>query len=215
MKISIDKPGWRYLLIEWILLFAGVPLLLYFNLLPIPKIAFLLIVTLLCFLLLRMDTGYSIDELRSIPGDGPFRRNLLLKSLTALILIFLLTLIVQPQNLLGFPREQPGVWLLVMVLYPFLSALPQEFIYREFFYRRYSDLFASSKTRIVLSAAAFSYMHLIYDNWWAIGLSLVGGILFSLTYERTNSLVWTSIEHAVYGSIVFTIGMGNYFYEPF
>jgi len=215
MKILIDKPGSYYLFIEWILLFAGVPLLLYFNLLPIPKIAFLLIVTLLCFFLLLRDSGYSIDDLTSMPGDGLSRRNLLIKSLTAVILVLLLTLVVQPQNLFGFPREQPGIWLLVMLLYPFLSALPQEFIYREFFYRRYSDLFASSKTRIFLSASAFSYMHLIYDNWWAIGLSLIGGILLSVTYERTNSLVWTSIEHAIYGSIVFTIGMGNYFYEPF
>jgi membrane protease YdiL (CAAX protease family) len=68
---------------------------------------------------------------------------------------------------------------------------------------------------VLLSATAFAFVHIIYDNWWAVGLSFIAGLLFGTTYERTQSLFWVTVEHTIYGSLVFTLGMGNYFYEAF
>ena len=33
------------------------------------------------------------------------------------------------------------------------------------------------------------------------------------TYRRTGSLLFSGIEHALYGDFLFTIGWGSFFYE--
>ena len=40
-------------------------------------------------------------------------------------------------------------WLLIITFYPILSALPQEIIYRSFFFNRYFHLFNSKKNVIL------------------------------------------------------------------
>lgn len=56
-------------------------------------------------------------------------------------------------------------------------------------------------------------MHIIFRNPVAPLLTLPGGYLFATTYTRTRSLLITGIEHALYGDLVFTIGLGIYFYK--
>jgi membrane protease YdiL (CAAX protease family) len=102
-----------------------------------------------------------------------------------------------------------------MILYPILSALPQEFIYRTYFFHRFGDVMTLKYSTIIASAVAFAFVHIVYDNWWAVGLSFIAGLLLGTTYARTKSLFWVTVEHAIYGGLIFTIGMGSYFYEPF
>jgi len=40
----------------------------------------------------------------------------------------------------------------------------------------------------------------------------MGGVLIAKTYQDTESLIISSIEHALYGTFIFTIGLGKYFY---
>jgi len=40
-------------------------------------------------------------------------------------------------------------------------------------------------------------------------LTFVGGILFALTFQKTKSTLLVSIEHAIYGCWLFTVGMGE------
>lgn len=205
-----------YLLIEGIGLYIGLPLLFYFDLIPVPKIAALLAVVLLCVLVLWFDSSLDISRLFRRPeAAGPGLKRLAGRGLAVALAVCLLVLWLQPAELFSFPRERPVVWMVVMLLYPLLSALPQELIYREYFFQRYGPLFSSDRARVVASAAAFSFLHIIYDNGWAPALTLAGGLLFADTYLRTRSLYTVSVEHALYGCLVFTIGMGNYFYEPF
>jgi membrane protease YdiL (CAAX protease family) len=65
---------------------------------------------------------------------------------------------------------------------------------------------------IFASAAAFSLMHIVFKNPLALLLTFAGGILFAKTYEKTDSLVISLIEHALYGNYVFTLGLGKYLY---
>lgn len=44
-------------------------------------------------------------------------------------------------------------------------------------------------------------------------MSLVGGAFFATRFQRTRSLLTASVEHALYGILVFTIGLGEYFYH--
>jgi uncharacterized protein len=63
------------------------------------------------------------------------------------------------------------------------------------------------------SVLTFAFLHIIFGNLVAPLLTIPRGYLFTRTYVRTGSLVAVSIEHAVYGNIVFTVGLGVYFYR--
>lgn len=198
--------------LEFCGLFIGMPLIFFFELIAIPKIPVLLVITLFALLILWFDKDCNFSQLFNQPGDAVTSRSLLWKSLVVAGTIFVLVMLLNPEELFAFPRREPVVWMVVMLLYPLLSALPQELIYREFFFQRYRGLFPSQQILGYASAIAFSGLHIVYYNWWAVGLSLVGGLIFVHTYRRSRSLYWVALEHAIYGCLVFTIGMGSYFY---
>jgi len=69
------------------------------------------------------------------------------------------------------------------------SVCPQDLLYRAFFFQRYQPLFGSGRGMIAASSLAFSFVHIIFGNWLAVGLCCLGGLLFSLTYQRSGSLL--------------------------
>lgn len=200
---------------ECFILFLILPVVVYLNLLPIPKIAALLLVMFYCVAVLVVDDSYVMRRLSYRPRKlGLWKRIMINIGLVA-VGLFILVIFLQPDRLFHLPRTRPVVWGIILVLYPLLSALPQELIYREFFFHRYKEIFGAGWMMVAASAGLFSFLHIIYDNNWAIIISLVGGFMFARTYRQTRSLYWVSIEHAIYGCLIFTIGMGNYFYEGF
>ncbi|WP_280266872.1 CPBP family intramembrane glutamic endopeptidase [Nocardia wallacei] len=116
-------------------------------------------------------------------------------------------------DLFDLPRRNPWLWLAVMVLYPALSVYPQELVFRSFLFHRYAPVFGESLVLVAASAAAFAYVHIIFGNWFSVVASGVGGWFFAARYLRTQSLFTASVEHSVYGMLVFTIGLGRYFYH--
>jgi hypothetical protein len=44
-------------------------------------------------------------------------------------------------------------------------------------------------------------------------LSAAAGWIFARRYQQTRSLLATSIEHALYGVLAFTVGLGDLFYH--
>jgi membrane protease YdiL (CAAX protease family) len=92
-----------------------------------------------------------------------------------------------------------------------LSVYPQELLYRAFFVRRYRHLFPRKEFLLLASALVFAWMHLIFRNPFAVVLTLVGGLFFTHTYIRTRSLRLVCLEHALYGNLIFTIGLGEFF----
>lgn len=119
-----------------------------------------------------------------------------------------------PQELFHFPRARPRVWAIVILLYPLVSVVPQEFLYRTYFYARYASLFSEARTLKWANAALFALLHLVFLNWIAVALTFVGGLFFADTYERSRSLLLVSVEHTLYGWIVITLGLGSYLYFP-
>lgn len=207
------KNTWT-LLTEAAILFVVLPLLIFWNLVPLPKILILMMVAGYCGYQLWRDPTFGRGLLSRQSGDDAGRAILIR---TPVVIVGLVALIwaVNPELLFDFPAERPFLWMVVMVLYPILSALPQELIYRTYFFHRYGDIISLKNGTIIFSALAFSFVHIVYDNWWAVALSFVAGLLFAITYQRTKSLFWVTVEHAIYGCLVFTLGMGNYFYEAF
>lgn len=117
-----------------------------------------------------------------------------------------------PGHFLELPRHRPLFWLLILVLYPMLSVWPQEMLYRGFLFARYSTVLRTAPLRIATSALAFGFAHVIFLNWIAIAMTTAGGALFALDYERHRSLRLSCFEHSLYGCLIFTIGMGQFFY---
>src|SRR5207344_2550446 len=115
-------------------------------------------------------------------------------------------------DLFSFPRERPFLWPLVVLLYPLLSALPQEVIFRLFLFHRYRSLFPDPRLMMLVSASVFALAHLQLGNLVALGLPFLGGLLFAHTFGTTRSLPMVTLEHGLWGDWLFTLGLGVYFY---
>lgn len=191
--------------LEFALLFGGAPLLILAFKHPTLLFFALWAGALGALLFLRSGTTVSSDTKRDI-GTILWRFALLAPLLT------LASWWVWPTHFLELPRNKPGFWLLIMVLYPALSVWPQEVLYRSFLFSRYQEILSTPATRIVGSAVAFGFAHIIFQNWIAVILTTVGGFLFASGYERHHSLRLSWPEHSLYGCLIFTIGLGQFFY---
>lgn len=118
-----------------------------------------------------------------------------------------------PERLFYIQHHNPDLIPKLMVLYPVLSALPQEFIFCSFFFARYAPLFGQGWKMILMSAVTFAYAHVLYINPVAPTLSLLGGLIFAQSYAKHKSLALVTIEHGLYGNSLFIIGLGWYFYS--
>jgi membrane protease YdiL (CAAX protease family) len=199
--------------IECALLFVGLPLVWYFEPIRLPKLPSLVIVTLICILVLRRDAEFRGHALWRVLCQRRELGRIVGQALVVFALMTAWVWLTSPRALFYFPRRVPHIWIIVMCGYPLVSALPQEFIYRTFFFHRYRPVFGSGWPLVVASAVLFSFLHIIYDNVPALVLTLVAGLAFAWTYARTHSLALVSIEHALYGCAAYTLGLGHFFYE--
>ena len=118
----------------------------------------------------------------------------------------------KPEALLSFPRAAPRFWLFVCAAYPALSVIPQGILYRALWEKRYAKAFPP-RASLVIGAALFAWAHVVFRNVPACAFTFVGGLFFLSSYRRTGSLLFSAVEHALYGDFIFTIGWGTFFYE--
>lgn len=128
----------------------------------------------------------------------------------ALIIVFTLgyMFFVASEGLFSVILNKPILWIIIVIMYSLTSVYPQELIYRTFFDIRYRKYFKNRWSFIFINALVFSFAHIIFWNTLVLVLTFIGGLFFAITYEKTKSTVLVSIEHAIYGSWLFTIGMG-------
>lgn len=197
---------------EWIALFVLVPLAMTAFFGRYPLFPVLLAFAMLALALLAVTPGFRPPELLRWPRPAPWPLILGFTLLSAGLVAALVLLLV-PDRLLALPRERPGLWMLVLVLYPVFSALPQELIFRALFFHRYGALFGTRQTGLWVSALAFGLAHLFYQNWVAVGLSALAGLVIGWAYLRHGSVLLAVLLHAVGGQLVFTLGLGVYFFH--
>ena len=113
------------------------------------------------------------------------------------------------ESLFNVIINKPKLWILILFIYSLFSVYPQELIYRTFFFKRYLDLFNNKSFLMFINAVVFSLGHIFFKNALVIVLTFLGGLLFAITYNKTKSTLLVSIEHAIYGCWLFTIGMGS------
>jgi hypothetical protein len=151
------------------------------------------------------------------PGDaerarGRALRQIFLRFAVLGAAVALATRYAMPAQFLDLPRQHPVLWLAIMILYPLLSVWPQEVIYRRFLFHRYAAIFPRQAGMVAASALAFGFAHVIFLNWIAIAMTTAGGAIFASDYGVHRSLRLACLEHSLYGCLVFTVGLGRFFY---
>jgi len=199
-------------LFEFLLLFGGAPLLLL-----LIRDRWLTVGLLWAGAAgaLYYNRKFCHDRFPAGEPGGRKIKSVLLRFAVLAPIITAATWIAVPGWFLSFPRELPGLWVMVMVLYPLFSVWPQEMLYRAFLYRRYEPLFGTGAGYIIASALAFGFMHIIFLNAVSVALSAAGGFLFAGNYARNRSLTLVSLEHALYGCLIFTVGLGRFFFTGY
>jgi membrane protease YdiL (CAAX protease family) len=201
-----------YLVLELALLFLGAPLALRFELVRVHPFILLWVIAALCLLALVADRSFPTRDLWHAGSMRAWWRPIVTRFVVLAGLMSVAAAVLTPDRLFGFVRAAPGVWALVMILYPVLSVYPQGIVYRAFFLHRYRTILPSPVLRLVASAVAFSLMHIVLQNPVAVSLTLPAGLMFAWTHHSSRSLLVSSFEHALYGCFIFTIGWGWYFY---
>ncbi len=205
-----NKPFFKW--VELTLIFIGLPLLFYFDGFPFHKSVPLLTVFIVFLIILLRDKSFDKKLFRfSKQGNWKiiFARFVVFAALSFVAVKFFIK-----ETPFYLPQEKTGLWFLIIISYPVWSAYPQELIYRAYFYHRYKDLVKREWILIIMNAFLFSFSHIIFENWLALVLTFFGGIMFSITYKKSNSLMVVFSEHTLYGIWIFTIGLGQYFYAP-
>ncbi len=207
------SPLRTYLLaLEFLLLFGAIPLAASLPALGIPHLPSLLLVAAGCAVVLFRDRTFERRRLwnagAALEAAGDVGR----RAFAAAIAVATLVAAFYPTRLLELPRQRPLVWAAIVVLYPLLSAWPQELVYRAFLLHRYRPIFGDGALAVAASTIAFSFLHVVYSNWLALLLTLPAGALLAVTYRRTRSLAASTLEHTLYGVVVFTLGLGGFFF---
>jgi membrane protease YdiL (CAAX protease family) len=197
---------------ELMAVYIGLPLLYWFDYIPVHKIIPLFIVFLVYLVILIKDKKFN----RKIFGLNSFRNwtQMIVRVAAFFLLSVTVVIIFIPEKLFFIPRTNPLLFILIFIFYPLWSAYPQELIYRAYFYHRFSSVFNNERLSAIINALLFSFSHIIFNNWVAVCLTFFGSLLFTYIYKKSNSLMVTFIEHALYGNIIFAIGLGEYFYLP-
>ena len=209
-----------YLWVEYAALFAVLPFMLAFRPPGSGIFVFLWSAAVICCTMLVRDPSFDRRRLWNWGGVRPQLGRVIGLFAIGAALGVALTWLLAPERLFAFPLERTRLWLAVMILYPVLSVVPQNVVYRAFIFHRYARLMPSewSETRrrwamIGLSAVAFSWAHIVFWNLFALSITLLGGVLFAYTYQRSRSVAAASVEHALYGCGIFTLGLGVYLYH--
>jgi hypothetical protein len=214
--VPAGAPGRRARLVaELAVLFVGAPLAVWYAIavhrVPLFLVLPPVLVALLGFLL--WDRTFHVTRELARGFDA--------RELASILAVFLVAggavaagvYLTRPDAFLAFPRYRPRLWAAVMVLYPLLSVLAQEFVYRTFFFHRYGPLFGAARApAIAANGALFGLGHAMFGNWVAVLGSAALGALLAWRYERTRSIWAVCLEHTLYGWLVFTVGLGSYFF---
>lgn len=205
-------PSRGRLMIEFAALYLAAPVAIAVALPTDLLFPALLALTLAGIALLRATPGFEWRELTTGWSRIAWGRILGLAGATAAIALGVV-LTLRPEALFEPGRSMPWLLAAIVVLYPCLSALPQEILFRPLFFRRYGRLLPRhAGAQIAINAAVFSLAHLIYWSWVVALMTFAGGLAFAQAYRVRRSFPEAVVLHAVAGCILFALGLGAWFY---
>ena len=198
----------RYRLVEFFIVFILIPIsfVLSFQLwfkLAIGISGFIYVI----YVLLKVENNKF--KIRQHINWTQFWQRTTIKFLATAMITVSYMYILDYDNLFVVVKSNPMLWVAILFVYSVFSVYPQELVYRTFFFQRYESLFRSNTLFIIVNAALFSLAHILFKNTLVMILTFIGGVLFALTFKKTKSTLLVSIEHAIYGCWLFTVGMGE------
>ncbi len=197
-----------YKLTEFLLIFILIPISFTIDFLIWIKMTIGIIgFAYIIFVLLRIEK----NQFKIAPNLNwkKFFKQTLVKLLLIAIITTIYMWVMDKEHLFSVMLYKSKLWLFILFFYSFFSVYPQELIYRTFFFQRYRVLFSNQNLFIFVNAIVFSLAHLFFKSTLVIVLTFLGGLLFAITFSRTKSTLLVSVEHAIYGCWLFTVGMGN------
>ena len=201
-----------WLIIEFIFLFFGVPLLILFNTRIVHPSAIILPILIAVFIYLNRQPYFHFkDFIKFNINKNYLKRHVLFVIIISLVLLLGVYLF-DRENLFNLPKGNLFIWIALCIFYPLFSAFGQEIIYRVFLYYRYRNIFKNQRLYILASAITFSFVHIVYYSHISIILTLFLGIYLAAIYLKTKSVLLTSLIHGFLGNVIFTIGLGSYFW---
>ncbi|MGP1347641.1 MAG: CPBP family intramembrane glutamic endopeptidase [Phycisphaerales bacterium] len=202
---------WRW--VEMLVLFGVVPVVLDLRWFGLALIPMLVVLGCAAVGVLLLDRSFENRRLWRVEGLGRELPRILLWWVVGAAAMTGFLLWYAPERMFGFVRSDPGQWAFVMLAYPAFSAFMQGVVFRCLFFHRYGELFPRAWMLIGASAVAFGWAHIVLENWIAVAFCTVGGVLFGITYYRTRSNLAATLEQALYGDFIWTIGLGWWFYS--
>lgn len=205
-------PSQAQLRLEFGLMFIAAPVLIALLFPPQTVFPALFAFTVVGLALLYETPGFRWRELGKGWRDWPWREAAAF-AVFAAAGSWLLVQMLQPDAAFSLLQGNPALLAAVWLGYPIASALPQELLFRVLFYRRYDAILPDGLQGALINAAIFSLAHLMY---WSVVVSLLtfaGSLIFTYAYLRRGSFIYAVLLHAVAGNILFTAGMGAYFFS--
>lgn len=209
------NPGIRKILFwaEFLFLFFGIPLFLPFGSNIIHPSSVLLPVLVALIIYFRKQKDFHLRDLIKLRIDKKTWISNLLIVFAIGIALLLIVVLFEPENLFNLPRKNPVIWIAMLFFYPIFSAYSQEIVFRKFLFMRYQPIFQNKWMMIVASGITFSFAHIFYFNTLAMILSFLGGIYLAIVYSKTGSVLFTAILHGIMGFLLFTVGLGQHFWN--
>lgn len=159
------------------------------------------------FVLLKIE-GEALKIAKHLKWKLFFRQTTI-KLLGIVFVTILFVWFTNKEALFNVLINKPKLWGFIVFVYSVFSVYPQELIYRTFYFKRYSSFFNNESMLIFINAMVFSLGHIFFKNALVFVLTFIGGLLFATTFIKTKSTLLVTIEHAIYGCWLFTVGMGN------
>jgi membrane protease YdiL (CAAX protease family) len=199
-------------ILEFVILFFGIPLLIFLDegfihpsMIILPVLAFI-------FLVLKRTTDFTWKELVRWNISGRVLVQHAAIVLLCLVLMLGYVFFFKRDQLFDLPRAHPLIFLAMCIFYPVFSAFGQEVIYRTFLFRRFGSLFKKPWLTVLASGLTFSFLHIVYYDPVSMILTFAGGIYFARVYQQTRSVLFSAVLHGVLGVVVFGVGLGKYFW---
>jgi len=209
MNIKIKK---TLRIAEFILLFFGVPLIIFFDIGIRYPSSIVIPILIAIFIYLKRVPDFKFKDLFTLKiSKTKLKKHVLVIFITSVI-ITVTVYFFDREHFLNLPKSSMIIWGFMCIFYPVFSAFGQEIIYRVFLYYRYRMIFKTDTLFILASGITFSFVHIVYYSHISIILTLLLGLYLAYTYIKTKSVLFTSFLHGFFGDLIFTVGLGGYFW---
>mgnify|MGYP000386019051 CR=1 FL=1 len=132
-----------WLRVEFLFLFVAIPLLINFYPHTFHPFLFLgLVLVYILFLNLRLKKMRKKRIFAFYHHHRQLLPDIYRRVIASLAVIIIFIIIYDHYLMFNMIKKDPWTWLMLIALYPILSVIPQEIVYRSFFFARYKKIFA-------------------------------------------------------------------------